>query len=273
MKKTQFAILIAVIVLCAGGIFGYVKYRLDNQEVNNNQEINNNSSVDNKNENKNNKLYTLEEMNDYLSNLSYDQSSLMKKYNVSKKLVLRESESNSIFGVYINNNTKQVLEPTYVPNNYMDGNQTMEQALVYYSNEIYNNTILKHLDYMDRYYNLYELKDVNSTSNYLVILCDSAANGGKVFIYDSNLNAVGNFDYMGSLYGITFIENGLSVLETDKGFNNIEFNNNNIIALEFVDNNQLKVNKVKYTINNGVLNRTVLEELEMGKQIGCAGCR
>ncbi len=32
MKKSQFAILIAVIVLCAGGIFGYVKYKLDKQE-------------------------------------------------------------------------------------------------------------------------------------------------------------------------------------------------------------------------------------------------
>ena len=36
MKKSQFAILIGVVVLCACGIFGYVKYRLDNQEVNNN---------------------------------------------------------------------------------------------------------------------------------------------------------------------------------------------------------------------------------------------
>ena len=32
MKKGQLACLIAVIVLCAGGIFGYVKYRLDNDK-------------------------------------------------------------------------------------------------------------------------------------------------------------------------------------------------------------------------------------------------
>ena len=38
MKKSQFAILLAVIVLCAGVIFGYVKYRLDNdKQVNNNK--------------------------------------------------------------------------------------------------------------------------------------------------------------------------------------------------------------------------------------------
>lgn len=37
MKKGQFACLIAVIVLGLGGIFGYVKYRLDKQEVSNNK--------------------------------------------------------------------------------------------------------------------------------------------------------------------------------------------------------------------------------------------
>ena len=37
MKKSQFVILLVVIVLCAGGIFGYVKYRLDKQEVDNNK--------------------------------------------------------------------------------------------------------------------------------------------------------------------------------------------------------------------------------------------
>ena len=206
MKKSQFAIFIGVIVLCAGAIFGYVKYRLDKQE------INNNSSVDNKN--KNNKLYNLEEINDYLSNLSYNQTALMKKYNVSKKLVLRESESNSIFGVYINNNTKHELNPIYVPSGFSDGSQTINEALEYYSKEINDDSIVKYFDLMDMHYNLYELKDVNTSSNYLAILCDSSTNGGKVFIYDNNLNSVGNFDYMGSMYGIRYINNEENVIKS-----------------------------------------------------------
>ena len=49
MKKGQFALIIELIVLCAGGLFGYVKYRLDNNEHSEKEKNSSNNISENSN--------------------------------------------------------------------------------------------------------------------------------------------------------------------------------------------------------------------------------
>ena len=281
MKKSQFVILLVVIVLCAGGIFGYVKYRLDKQEVDNNK-TEEKQETNEKSETISN-LNTLEGINNYLSNIKLTdaQSELMKKYNLSTKYVLNESETNTIIGLFINKSDNSELNPKYVPTSFSDGEfSSIDEAILNYSEYIKSNTISTYLnkffgeaEYLDnRSYTLYEVNDTINGETYLAILCTSLANP-SVSIYDKSLNEIGNFKYMGQMFGIINSETSQNVLNTNiHSNNNIVFKYDSVVTLSFTSNDQTSVEKISYSIENGVLKSNVVEHLDKN-QFECANCK
>ena len=257
MKKSQFVILLVVIVLCAGGIFGYVKYRLDGQTSNGNKQEETN--VINQTENVNDKtVLTTKELEQKMSEYANQHlNSVEKKFGLTKTYIISSYEAidRSVYVSYM-----------------MDGKALANE---YFAGVVNYNELQVSQNYKSLVDNLNEsntlkVYDVKSESDesYLVIL-----SGISIYIYKSNGYEIATLEggYSGSFYLISDNTHPLDKFDNHVSKDNIRVGENYILTIGNETGNDIVVKK--YTIDSqGVLKETVLKNYSWD-EVTCAMCK
>ena len=250
MKKSQFAIIIAVIVLGLGGIFGYVKYRLDSDK-----QVDNNKTEE--------KLLTKTELEQKMNELlNSNLNEIEKEWNLNKKITIEDFAGGGYYYniKYILNNRD--LKPSI--NDGMDGGLSLD-----FINKTYES---KTLDLFKNFelHNLYN----NSDEKYLTICENVYLTGGhrRCYVYDLNANEIGQLKISdGSLF--TKYSDETTLLSKYSGLTS-DYAGRIIYTDKYIMTSYDKDNKhyiYKYTINNNKLNEEVLK-IFADEEVTCIQC-
>ena len=255
MKKSQFAFLIAVIVLCAGGIFGYVKYRLDKEVTNdNNQGINSSKEHEPVN-----KALTLDELQLEMNHIANSSLSLIEReWNLTKKVVIEDYAGGGHYYKAFYNFENNDINPSVFSG--MDGGLSLDFIKDNYQSHAL--TLFEELDL----HNLY-----NNNGDKFLVVCNY--NGiPECHIYDVNAKEIGILKIS---HGALFVKNSAEKTllseytssSTDYS-GRIAFGDNYIMTC-FSENGNHYI--YKYTISNNKLNEELIKTFT-DQEVNCVQC-
>ena len=269
MKKSQFAILIGVVVLCACGIFGYVKYRLDKQEVNNNssdvnsngnnQEINNNVNntvIDDDTDD--NTVLSKAELEEKMSNYANKNlSNIEKKFNLTKSFNISNEDS-----------SRRSVYASYMINGVVFASDFYAGIIENYNEFQIGQRYKSFVDDMNKS-NRLKVFDLKSESNesYLTI-----RSGFNVYIYNKNGKKAETIEtnYSGSYYFISDNTHPLNKFDNTISNDNIRIGNDYILTIGSGNNN---VVVTKYTIDSlGSLQQETIQTYSWD-EVSCVMCK
>ena len=265
MKENSF--LKVVVALIFGLVLGVGSYYLIDKYVLE-KEYDTYKVVNNENETKKDetaKSYSLEELNAKINDRSYylrsiKNASLASKYGITRKMTINQDNS---IDVYFESKNGKKLQPVS-HDELFAASLSHNELLAKMSQMVDNYYIDYFLSTMEYNISIDEIEDINNKNEYLVM----AVGSNHVYIYDNKLNLLGNFT---TTQGGLYYPNDISKVIL-KYRDKIEVHNNYILSLEALDDNNTKFAIVKYTVDNGKLNRTIDYTFADG-EVECAQCK
>ena len=258
--------LIFGLVLGVGSYYLIDKYVLEKED--DTYKVENNENETKKDETA--KSYSLEELNAKINDRSYylrsiKNASLASKYGITRKMTVNQDNS---IDVYFESKNGKKIQP--VSHDYQLAVGLSHNELLAKLSQMVDNYYTDYfLSTMEYDISIDEIDDLNNKNEYLVMAIGSMAVGSNhVYIYDNKLNLLGDF---------TTTEGGLYYPnDTSKDIlkyrDKIEVHNDYILSLEALDSTNTKFAIVKYTVDNGKLNRTIDYTFADG-EVECAQCK
>ena len=262
-------ILKTMVVLVLGMALGVGGYLLVDKFVINKDANTSNNQPTNSNTNESKEITTIDKLNNTISQyLSYDvnkteDNRLLNKYKL-KWEVQKDETLNGVKLYLVNNNGKR-LEQTFKE---MLLSENESEAII--KDLIDSIEREKSLNSLFNYfmpeskiiYN--ELKDTSNNNYYLIVFDDGVYASNTGMVYDLNSKFKG---FIRPSDGqVMYIQSDTPVFSSGK---NYEINTDNVITLESSNDT---FNKVKYTIENGVMKKEIVESYSKN-EVDCVMCK